>query len=148
MTMPKLNSAELKRIILASYEAERTGDVALNKSLISPDFKFTDMVVDEDGAPFIKMGGQEASELMNEAFKIKGRKFIFKTIVADEDTQKVIVEFIESYPDPNSGKEFRTPQVAIIEFNNGLIHRTRHYLDPRISYLYLAADEVEKAFTP
>ena len=84
---------------------------------------------------------------MREAFKIKARHFVFHTVLADATTQTVIVEFTESYPDPKTKKIFRTPQVAICQFKNGKLYRTRHYMDPRLSFEYLEMFEIEDALS-
>lgn len=144
--MSTLNADQLIALVLASFEAERTHNIDANLKLISKDFRFTDMTLNTDGTPFVVVGGQQACELMKVAFPIKNREFIFISICADENTQKVIVEFIESYPDPANNKEFRTPQVAVCEIKDGLIHRTRHYMDPRISYLHLSEQDINKAY--
>jgi ketosteroid isomerase-like protein len=141
-----LDEESLKKLVLASFNAERTNNISENNTLIHDEFTFTDMVVGEDNEIFPSLGGPKLQELISEAFIIKGREFIFKNVLADESEQTVIVEFIESYPDPKSGKVYRTPQVAICKVKDGKIYRTRHYMDPRLSYLYLDQKSIDKAF--
>jgi ketosteroid isomerase-like protein len=83
---------------------------------------------------------------MRMAFKIEGREFEFKTVLADEPTQTVVVEFVESYPDPETKQVYRTPQVSICKIRDGKIYRTRHYMDPRLSYKYLSKEVIDSVF--
>ncbi len=144
--MKKLSKQELIDLVLNSYDAERTNRVAKNLSLVSDNFHFTDMVVAPDKTVFPRVGGEALRKLMKEAFSIKGRQFVFKTIVADEQTQTVVIEFIESYPDPKSGQVYTTPQVSICKITDGKISSTRHYMDPRLSFMNLSNDVIEHAF--
>lgn len=41
---------------------------------------------------------------------------------------------IESYPDPESRKMYRTNQVIVLELNDGKIRTGRHYCDPKLSF--------------
>jgi hypothetical protein len=38
-------------------------------------------------------------EYMEMAFETTGREYEFKSVIADEESQTVVVEFVESYPD-------------------------------------------------
>jgi len=131
--------------MLASFEAEKEGDVAKNAELLHEDFKVVDMVIAQDGSIFPTLEASKLKEQIDTAFKIEGREFTFKTVVADESTQTVVVEFIESYPDPETSQLYRTPQVAICQIKDGKIYRTRHYMDPRLSYENLSQSQIEKA---
>ena len=142
-----LNSNELVKLVLTSFELERNGDVEKAKSLLHQDFKVTEMSEWYDGTIFKSLTGREVKELMKKAFAFKGREFDFKNVVSNEKDQTVLVEFVESYPDPKSGKVYRTPQVAVCEVKDGKIFRTRHYNDPRLSYKYLSEEDVNIAFT-
>ena len=59
-----------------------------------------------------------------------------------------MVELVESYPDPDSKKMYRTPLVLVLEFKDGKIHRGRHYCDPQLSYLYLSAKQIKEIYNP
>lgn len=139
-----LTKKQLIESVLASFEAERTHDITKNNALLHDSFRVTDMVLGK-GSVFPSLAGDKLQNMIKQAFQIKGREFIFQTIVADEVQQKVMVEFIESYPDKKSGKLYRTPQVAICIFKDGLLFRTRHYMDPRLSHEYLSQDAISKA---
>ncbi len=141
-----LNNDELIKLVLTSFELERTNAVEKAEALLHKDFKVTEMSEWYDGTIFKSLGGDEVRSLMKKAFVIQGREYDFKNVVANEKDQTVLVEFVESYPDPKSGKAYRTPQVAVCEIKDGKIFRTRHYNDPRLSYKYLSKEKVDEAF--
>ena len=144
--MPNLNNKDLKNLVLNSFSAEKNNDIVGNSKLLHDDFAVTDMMIGVNNDQFPRLSGQKLHDLINKAFKIKGREFIFKNVVTDENKQLVIVEFIESFPDPKTGNVYRTPQIAVCEVKDGKIYRTRHYMDPRLSFEFLSVEEVEKAF--
>ncbi len=84
-----------------------------------------------------------ASEL-KEAYQIQGRRYDVKNIAEGKDV--VMVEIVESYPDPKTKKVYRTPLVIVLEMQNGKIRRGRHYCDPDLSYLHLTKEQVERAY--
>ena len=141
-----LDSEQLKKLVLASFEAEKNNDIEINKALLHPNFKMVDMVLSSDLKPFPSLEGEELEKQIQLAFPIKGRQFVFHTVIADEDSQKVIIEFTESYPDPKSKKVYRTPQIAVCEIKDGKIYRTRHYMDPRISHKNISSEDLEDCF--
>jgi hypothetical protein len=141
-----LTTQQLIDKTLASFKAERQHDIVGNDKLIHADFAVTDMVLTESQEVLPRLSGKKLRQTIGKAFQIGGREFIFKTIVASESTQTVIVEFIESYPEPSTHRVYRTPQVAICEFKADKLYRTRHYMDPRLSFEYLAQAVIEKAF--
>ncbi len=141
-----LTKKQLIDLTLASFEAERTSNFDENLRLIDKDFVVTDMVMSTRGR-FPRLSGKKLRSYMKEAFQIKDRDFVFKTVMADVESQTAVVEFIESYPDSKTQKIFRTPQVAICQFKNGKLYRTRHYMDPRLSYEYIEETEIENAMS-
>lgn len=84
------------------------------------------------------------SKLMKEVYVIKGRKYDIKNIA--EGKNVVMVELVESYPDPETKKVYRTPLVLIMEFKDGKIKRGRHYCDPQISYLNLNKKQIDRIY--
>lgn len=144
--MKRLSSQQLSKLVIDSFLAEKERDIARNKQLIHGEFAFVDMVKDAKSQLFPRVQGGQMIDLMEQAFKIKGREFVFKTILADSDQQIVVVEFIESYPDPKTGQVYRTPQVAICEIKDGKIFRTRHYMDPRLSFMEISQAQIEEAY--
>jgi ketosteroid isomerase-like protein len=83
-------------------------------------------------------------ESMEEIYHIKGREYHIYNITESENT--VMIECVEQYPDEKTGQLYRTPQVLIIEFTDGKISRGRHYCDPRLSYLTLTDEVLNKAY--
>lgn len=81
---------------------------------------------------------------LEEIYHIKGRMYEIKNIAEAENL--VMVELIESYPDPETKKMYRTPLVLVLELENGKITRGRHYCDPHLSYEGLSSDVLEKAY--
>ena len=144
--MKHLTTQELINYTLATFRAEQDGDLQSNLDILDHDFAMSDMVMGRD-APFLRYEGEEMRELMKEAFVIKGREYVFETVVADQAQQKVIVEFIESYPSPITGEVYVTPQIAICVFKNGKLWRTRHYMDPSLSRAGLTVDVIKAQFS-
>lgn len=135
---------ELIKMTLSSFDAERAGDIDRNLEIIDKDFVMTDIVVGPNDTPFIVHAGKDMESLMQLAFQTKGRQYFFNTVIADENTQTVIVEFIESYPNPSNRQVYVTPQVAICVYKEGKLYRTRHYMDPRLSNMRLDIEEVKR----
>lgn len=145
MSKAKLSKKELIELVLLSFSAEKNHDIKSNYEYLHEDFAVTDMIVDQNDKPFPRLSGKKLEESINEAFIIEGREFYFPNILADEESQTVMVEFVESYPDPETKKVYRTPQVAICKIKDGKIFRTRHYMDPRLSYKYLDDKKIKDA---
>ena len=147
MILSMLNSKQLKELVLKSFEMEKNKDPEANKELLHPDFAVTEITEDYDGTVFRRLEGPKLMKYMEMAFETTGREYEFKNVIADEQSQTVVVEFVESYPDEKTGKTFRTPQVSICEIKDGKLYRTRHYLDPRLSYKYLEESDIKKALS-
>lgn len=81
---------------------------------------------------------------LNDAYSIQGRQYEIMHLAENKNT--VMVELIESYPDPDTKKVYRTPLVLVLEMKNGKIETGRHYCDPRLSYQYLTPGQASKAF--
>lgn len=81
---------------------------------------------------------------MEKVYPIKGRKYDIKNIA--EGKNVVMVEMVESYPDPETKKVYRTPLVIVLEIIKGKIKKGRHYCDPRLSYMYLSEKQISKIF--
>lgn len=132
------------QLVLSILQDEVDGDIKSAISKMTDDYSMT----------WVDLGGREKQlfrhtkntfeENMKEAYPIKGRQYDIRNIAESEDL--VMIELIESYPDLETGKEYRTPLILVLEFKDGKIRTGRHYLDPRISYEYLSRDEVENAY--
>ncbi len=140
-----MTKLELTNLVMTSFEAERTSDTQAGLALLHPDFKVVEMNIGPNGSIFASLTGKEVRALISEAFQISDRQYQFISTVADESAQTVVIEFIESYADTNSGQRFRTPIVAICEIRDGLIYRTRHYCDPRLSHEFLDQVKIDEA---
>ncbi len=81
---------------------------------------------------------------LQEVYKIKGRKYEIKHIVEGQDV--VMVELIESYTNPETGKLHRTPLVLVLEMEGWEIRTGRHYCDPQISHEELSSEILERAY--
>jgi ketosteroid isomerase-like protein len=96
-----------------------------------------------DGKLFPRTSPDLRGEL-KDAYVIKGRTYDIKHIA--EGKNLVMVELVESYPDPKTKKVYRTPLVLVLEMHAGKVRKGRHYCDPRLSLLFLTKKQVEKAF--
>lgn len=132
---------------MASFEAEKAGDVALGRSFIHPEFRMTEMNIGPSGTVFRSFEATQVNDTIPEVFQISDREYQFVHCAADEATQTVMVEFVESYTDPNTSQRFRTPIVAVCEIRDGKIYRTRHYTDDRLSDLYLPQSDIDRALS-
>ncbi len=79
-----------------------------------------------------------------EVYQIKGRQYDIKNIT--ESKNVVMVECVESYPDPKTKKVYRTPLILVLEMQNGKIRTGRHYCDPNLSYLFLDKTKIKRAY--
>ena len=86
--------------------------------------------------------GKNAESEMEKVYPIKGRRYDIRNIA--EGNGVVMVELVESYPDHETGKEYRTPLVLVLEMKDGKIRKGRHYCDPKVSLLYLSEKQVEQ----
>lgn len=83
-------------------------------------------------------------EQLKDVYCIKGREYRINHILADENT--VMAEITESYPDPETGKVYRTPMAMVWELKDGKIFRGRHYCDPQLSYLDLKNEDIDDLY--
>lgn len=84
------------------------------------------------------------SDELDDVYPIKGREYHIKNIA--EGKNVVMIELIESYPDPETKKVYRTPLVLVLEMKGGKIRTGRHYCDPDLSYLHLKPAQAAKAY--
>lgn len=80
---------------------------------------------------------------LSQTYHIKGRKYEIFNIAENKDA--VMLELVESYPDPKNKKIYRTPLVLVLEMEKGKIKTGRHYCDPRLSFMYLNQNQIKKA---
>ena len=131
--------------VLDILQDEVNGNVAAALQKMTDDYTMTwvDLGVDGKEELFPTTGNDMKKEL-EEAYPIKGRKYEIKNIA--EGDEVVMVELIESYPDPKTGEVYRAPLVLVLEMQDGKIRTGRHYLDPRIAKKHLSENEIEKAY--
>lgn len=142
-----LDRQQLTDLVMSSFEAERVSDSKKGLSLIHDDFAVTEMNIGYDGQLFRRVTGDAIRNSIQEVFRITDREYQFVHAMADEKQQTVIVEFVESYGDPKTGKRYRTPIVAICEVKDGKIWRTRHYTDDRLSDQFLTQEQIDEALS-
>lgn len=130
------------QMVLEVLQAEVDGNVDRAISIMDKDYTQTWIYKDRKGNVFPRWNFNKRE--LEETYHIKGRKYDIKHIT--EGKNVVMVEMVESYPDPNTKKVYRTPLVIIVEFKNGKIVRGRHYCDPQLSHMFLSKSEVQKAY--
>ncbi len=129
--------------VFATLKAEIKGDVKGSLMLLDKKYSMTWVYRNKRGELFPHTTPNVKEEL-KEVYIIKGRKYDIKNIAEAKDL--VILELIESYPDPKTKKVYRTPEIIVLEMKNGKIKRGRHYCDPALSYLNLTVKEINKIF--
>jgi ketosteroid isomerase-like protein len=128
--------------VLDILQNEIDGDTRAALKKMTPDYTMTWMYQGKKKLfPSVAVTG--ATEL-DDAYVITGRRYDIKNIA--EGKNVVMVELIESYPDPKTKKVYRTPLVLVLEFKGGKIRTGRHYCDPAVSYLHLTARQVAGAY--
>lgn len=130
------------QLVLDILKNEADGDVAAALTKMTTDYSMTWMYQGKDSELFPTTGNNLGTEL-EEIYPIKGREYDIRNITEGENV--VMLEVIESYPDPETGQIYRTPQVIVLELENGKIKTGRHYCDPRLSYLELSKYDIAKA---
>lgn len=131
------------KIVLSVLKDEIEGDIFSALKKLDKNYSMTWVYRKKNGTLFPKTKRDIKVE-MKEVYPIKGRKYDIKNIAEGKDV--VMVELVESYPDPKTKKVYRTPLVLVLEMKNGKIKKGRHYCDPAISYLYLSKKTVDKVF--
>jgi len=127
--------------VLEILKNEVSGDVKSALDKMSADYLMTWMY--QSSKELFPHTTKNVSDEMQEAYVIKNRSYDIRNIA--EGPSLVMVELIESYPDPKTGAMYRTPLVLVLEFNEGKIRTGRHYCDPKLSYMNLESETIEKA---
>jgi len=140
--MAKKISGNVK-VVLGVLKDEIGGNIKSALKKLDPEYIMTWVYKSKKGVLFPRTK-KSLEEELKEAYPIKGRKYDIKNIA--ESKNIVMVEMVESYPDPQTKKIYRTPIVIVLEMKKGKIRKGRHYCDPQLSYLYLTKEEVNKAF--
>ncbi len=130
------------QLILDVLEDEVSGRVKEAAKKIHP--QYTNTYMNNCFNKLFNRTKASSSDDLEDIYKIKGRKYEIYNITESENV--VITEMIESYPDSKTGKIYRTPQVVVSEFKDGLIKTGRHYNDPSLSFMHLTKDQTDQAF--
>ncbi len=129
--------------VIAILRDEINGDVASALKRMTTDYTMTWVYQKKDGELF-PTTKNDVTEELEEVYPIQGREYDIKHIT--ENKNVVMIEMIESYPDPETKKIYRTPVVIVLEMEGGKIKTGRHYCDPHISYLHLTKQQIKKAY--
>ncbi len=135
------------QIVLDILLDETNGDTKAALSKMHQDYSMTWVYCTRKGILFPKTKISPEAEdkaKMDDAYLIKGRKYEVMNIAESDDL--VMIELIESYPDPDTGAHYRTPLVLVLELENGKIKTGRHYCDPNLSYMHLTKGQTDKAY--
>lgn len=141
--MPKKKYSKHIQTVLSILQDEVNGDVSSALKKMASDYSMTWVYMGKKDSYFLTTSGNIKKDI-EEVYPITGRTYEIMNI-AESDTV-VMVEMIESYPDPETKKVYRTPLVIVLEMNRGKIRTGRHYCDPRLSYEHLTKAAVKKAY--
>ncbi|MDP3726488.1 MAG: hypothetical protein Q8R36_04820 [bacterium] len=131
------------KTVIEILQDEIRGDVRSALKKITKDYSMTWIYRAKNGKLFPRTSKNIRKEL-EQVYPIKGRKYKIKNIAEGKDV--VMIEMVESYPDPKTKRMYRTPQVIVIEMKNRKIRRGRHYCDPNLSNLHLTEKQIRKAY--
>ncbi len=131
------------QVVVNILKDEIKGDVRSALKKMAGDYTMTWVYRKKNGSLFPSTKNDIKSEL-KDVYPIKGRKYDIINIA--EDKNVVIVELVESYPDPKTKKVYRTPLVIVLEMKGGKIRTGRHYCDPSLSYMNLAERQIKKIY--
>lgn len=132
-----------ERIARRVLRAEVAGEVGKALKLLAPGYTMTWVYLGRRGKLFPRTTADVPGEL-EEVYPIRGRRYDLKHLATGRGV--VMVELVESYPDPKTKRVYRTPLVLVLEMSKGRIKRGRHYCDPRVSHLHLTKRQVAQAF--
>jgi len=136
-----MNQSQNVKTALAILNDEIRGDLVAALSKMDPAYSMTWVYKTPKKGTLFPVSRPDFEEDMKEAYVVKGRNYDIKNITEGPDT--VMIEMVESYPDPDTKKLYQTPQVIVMEFKDGKIIRGRHYCDPNISYLDLKKEDID-----
>ncbi len=135
-----MNKKSNTEVVLEILKNEVDGDVSSALQKMTEDYKMTWMY--EKGNEIFPTVKNDIKSEIKEVYPIKGRTYDIRNIAENGDV--VFIEVIECYPDPDSGKMYRTPQVIILELEGEKIRTGRHYCDPRLSFKDLSEEQINK----
>lgn len=133
------------QIVLAVLKDELNGNIQNALKKLTPDYTMTWVYKSPRSGTLFPKTKKDIKAELAEVYPIKGRRYDIKNIAEGDGV--VMVEMIESYPNPKTKKVYRTPLVIVLEMKAGKIRRGRHYCDPNLSYLYLTKSQLKKVFS-
>lgn len=143
--MEKLKSRSKNiQTVLNVLQDEMRGDVKAALQKLTDDYTMTWVYKAPKTGEFFPRTTKTPAEELDEVYQIKDKKYDIKNVAEGENV--VFVEMIESYPDPKTGKIYRTPLILVLEMKDGKIKTGRHYCDPNLSYENLSDDDLKKVF--
>ena len=138
--MARKESSKNIQTVLDILKNEVDGDVKSALEKMASDYSMTWMY--QRGDELFPSVSKNVAQEMGETYPIKGRKYDIRNVAEGEGV--VMVELVESYPDPETGKEYRTPLILVLEMKDGKLRKGRHYCDPRISFLHLSEKQIDE----
>jgi ketosteroid isomerase-like protein len=129
------------QVVLDILKNEVDGDIEAAIAKVTPDYSMTWVEKTTSGNlfPSEKMERDKGTE---EIYAIKNRSYDIRNIAEGENV--VMLELIESYPDPETEEIYRTPLVLVLEMKDGKIQKGRHYCDSKLSYAKLSLEQIER----
>lgn len=128
--------------VLAILQNEVDGDTKAAMEKMTDDYTMTWVYETRSGDNFPRSHVNKSADL-EDVYHYKGREYDIRNMV--ETDEVVMLEVIESYPDPDTGQMYRTPQVIVLQLKDGKIQTGRHYCDPRLSFKELTKEEIDDA---
>jgi hypothetical protein len=129
------------KVVLEILKNEVDGNAKAALTKMTSDYSMTWMY--KKGRKFFPTTTNTMEEDLEEVYPIKGRQYDIRNIAEGKDL--LMLEMIESYPDPDTGEVYRTPQIIVLEMKGGKIKTGRHYCDPKTSFGNLSIDEINSA---
>ncbi|OGG88331.1 hypothetical protein A2592_00765 [Candidatus Kaiserbacteria bacterium RIFOXYD1_FULL_42_15] len=134
-----MNTSPNIQLILDILKNEADGNVKVALTKMTKDYKMTWMYQGKED--LFPTTSNDVDAELEDVYPIKGREYDIRNIAEGENV--VMIEMIESYPDPDDGQMYRTPQVIVLELKDGLIRTGRHYTDPRLSFMKLTREQLD-----
>ena len=139
-----IKSSKQIKTVIEILQDEVNGDIGKALKKMTKDYTMTWVDLGLEGKDLFSTTKPNIKKDMKEVYGIKRREYDIKNIAEGKDL--VMLELVESYPNPRTKKVYRTPLVLVLEMKNGKIRTGRHYLDPRISQKYLSKSKISKAY--
>lgn len=134
-----MNPSKNLQTVLEVLKNEVDGDVQAALSKLTEDYSMT-WVYRKQSSELFPTTTKAMENELEDVYHIKNREYDIRNVA--ENDNLVILELIESYPDPESKQIYRTPMILVLEMEDGKIKKGRHYCDPNLSYTKLSKDVI------